>query len=78
MRTGWLEVTEAEDGLVVHDPVQDVEHHLNPSAAAVFDLCDGSRDAQGIAATLAGVYGLGAPPTDQTLVAFEQLEKARR
>jgi hypothetical protein len=73
VRTGWLEVTEAEGGLIVHDPVQDAVHHLNPSAAAVFDLCDGTRDPEAIAADLAGVYGLEAPPTNETRVALEQL-----
>lgn len=36
-----LAIAEADDGLVVHEPVRDVAHHLNPMAAIVFMHCDG-------------------------------------
>jgi hypothetical protein len=61
-----LEVNEADDGLVVYDPAHDVVHHLNMSAAVIFDLCDGSRDPAAIAAALAEAYGLGEPPVEET------------
>src|SRR5471032_299634 len=32
-----------EDGYVAYDPVQDRLHHLNPVAALLTELCDGSR-----------------------------------
>ena len=44
IRADSLEINEAEDGLVVYDPAEDMVHHLNPSAALIFDLCDGTRD----------------------------------
>jgi hypothetical protein len=59
-----LEINEAEDGLVVYDPVHDMVHHLNPSASLIFDLCDGTRDADEIARVVAEAWNLDAPPTD--------------
>ena len=60
-----LEVNEADDGLVVYDPARDTVHHLNPSAAIIFDLCDGSRSPEQIARVLGEVYGLDSPPHEQ-------------
>jgi hypothetical protein len=68
-----LEVNDAEDGLVVYDPSHDVVHHLNPSAAVIFDLCDGTRDPEEIAGVLAEVYGLQTPPVDEILVGLRDL-----
>jgi Coenzyme PQQ synthesis protein D (PqqD) len=68
-----LEVNEADDGLVVCDPQQDMVHHLNPSAALIFDLCDGSRDADMIALVLSEAYGVTEPLRDQTLAALDDL-----
>jgi hypothetical protein len=68
-----LEVNEAEDGLVVYDPARDVVHHLNPSASVIFDLCDGTRDAAAVAATLAEVFGLHPPPTGEAIAGLEDL-----
>jgi PqqD family protein of HPr-rel-A system len=68
-----LEVNEAEDGLVVYDARQDQVHHLNPSAAVIFDLCDGSRSVDEIAAVLADLYGLDAPPVTETQAGLDEL-----
>lgn len=68
-----LEVNEAEDGLVVYDPTADVVHHLNASAAVIFELCDGTRNAEAIARVLAEAYGLPAPPTEEALAGLADL-----
>jgi PqqD family protein of HPr-rel-A system len=72
-----LEINEAEDGLVVYDPVHDMVHHLNPSAALIFDLCDGTRDADAIAAVLAEAWSMEAPPTDQVQAGLEELAELK-
>lgn len=72
-RAEGLEVTEAEDGLVVYDPVHDMVHHLNPSAAVIFDLCDGSRDPQAIAQVMAEAYELSALPLEDTRTGLDDL-----
>jgi hypothetical protein len=68
-----LEVNEADDGLVVYDPVHDMVHHLNPTAAMIFELCDGTRDADAIAVILAEAFALDAPPHDQALAGLAEL-----
>lgn len=68
-----LEVNEADDGLVVYDPAQDQVHHLNPSAAVIFDLCDGVRGANEIAAAVAEVFGLSEPPLADTRSGLDEL-----
>ena len=73
IRSEGLEIDEADDGLVVFDPRTDMVHHLNPSAAVIFDLCDGSRDPDAIAALLAAVYELDVPARDDTLAGLREL-----
>jgi Coenzyme PQQ synthesis protein D (PqqD) len=68
-----LEVNEADDGLVIYDPVRDMVHHLNPSAAIIFDLCDGTRDPEQIAHVLAEAYKLQAPPLEQAITGLRDL-----
>ena len=72
-----LEVNEAEDGLVVYDPQHDMVHHLNPSASLIFDLCDGTRDAEEIARVLAEAWKLQAPPTDEARAGLEELAERK-
>jgi hypothetical protein len=68
-----LEINEADDGLVVYDPTHDQVHHLNPSASMIFDLCDGTRDADAIAEVLAEAYELAAPPRDDAVTGLREL-----
>jgi hypothetical protein len=76
-RAEALEVNEADDGLVVYDPAHDMVHHLNPSAAMIFDLCDGSRDVEAIAQVLAEAYELSAPPRDDTVAGLSDLAERK-
>jgi hypothetical protein len=76
-RADRLEVNEADDGLVVYDPTHDKVHHLNPSAAIIFDLCDGTRDAEAIAEILGEAYDLAAPPRDDASAGLEELANRR-
>jgi hypothetical protein len=76
-RAEALEINEAEDGLVIYDPSQDTVHHLNPSASMIFDLCDGTRDAETIARTLAEAYGLDAPPTAEAFAGLADLAERK-
>lgn len=72
-RAEALEINEAEDGLVVYDPARDMVHHLNPSAAMIFDLCDGTRDIEAIANVLAEAYQLAEPPRQDTVAGLRDL-----
>ena len=53
-----LEVHEAQDGLVVFNPETDCVHHLNGTAAVVFELCDGSRETADLPALVAELFSL--------------------
>jgi hypothetical protein len=77
IRRDGLEIDEAEDGLIVFDPREDMVHHLNPSAAIIFDLCDGSRDLDTIAALLGEIYELGTPPREDALVGLHGLAERK-
>lgn len=62
-RIQGLDRNEIEDGYFVSDVARGKVHFLNPTAAAVFELCDGAHDADAIASALATAFGLTAPPT---------------
>ena len=72
-----LEVNEAEDGLVVFDPETDTVHHLNASASLIFELCDGSRDADAIATVVGDAYALPSPPRDEVLAGLADLAERK-
>jgi hypothetical protein len=69
-RTSWLDarpepkaglVVQPVDGeVVIYDPEADALHHLEPTAAAVWTLLNGSRSVRAVAADLADVYGAAA------------------
>jgi PqqD family protein of HPr-rel-A system len=59
-----LDVNAVDDGLVIYDPDQDRVHYLNNTAAAIFTLCDGERDAVAIAAAITALFGDGAVSPD--------------
>jgi hypothetical protein len=75
IRRDGLEIDEAEDGLIIFDPREDMVHHLNPTAAIIFDLCDGSRDLDTIAALLAEIYELTTPPLEDALAGLRSLSE---
>jgi hypothetical protein len=57
-----LEVSEVDDGLVVYQSQPECVHHLNNTAAIVFELCDGVNTVPEISGQLAGAFGLAGVP----------------
>ncbi|SRR6266705_1052011 len=53
-----LDVVELDDELVLYDPVRDDVHYLNPAAAIVFQLCDGSATVREVAGEIAQPLGI--------------------
>ena len=53
-----LEEYEVEDEITLFDPHQNQVHILNPTAAVVWRLSDGTQEVAEIASQLAGLYGL--------------------
>jgi PqqD family protein of HPr-rel-A system len=61
-----LEITPTPDGCVVYDAAREKVHYLNPTAAVVYELCDGARSLRAICAFLAQAYGLDQQPVEAT------------
>lgn len=76
-RVDGLEINEADDGLVIYDPGQDLVHHLNHTASIVFDLCDGTRDPAEITRIVAEAYSLDTPPTSDVIAGLRDLGERR-
>lgn len=62
----------AEDGFIIHEEPQDRVHYLNPTAAAVLQLCDGATSEGEIAHLLQEYFGLPEPPLDEVARVLEQ------
>ena len=64
-RTSGVEVNDVAGGAVLH--LEDPERvlHLNSTAAMTFELCDGVRTVETIAATIGDAFSLPSTPTRQ-------------
>jgi hypothetical protein len=49
------------DGLILYNHDWSLVHHLNPSAAIVWQLCDGKASVSQLATEIAEEYGLKSP-----------------
>lgn len=73
VRVDGVEIEEAGDGFIVYDGQKDRVHYLNHTAALVFELANGTLDANGIANWIAQVYSLETPPVDDIEVVIKEL-----
>jgi hypothetical protein len=62
VRAEGLEIHEVDDGLLVYQAQPECVHHLNNTAAVVFELCDGQNTVPEISEQLAQVFGLARTP----------------
>lgn len=60
-----LDFSEVLDGYLVYQAERDRLHYLNPTAAAILQMCDGSLPAADLAALLAAGFRLPAVPRDE-------------
>ena len=73
-RSQGLVVEHLADETLIYDLERDEAHHLNPTAAAVFALCDGQTPAEALATKAA--ERLGQPMSAQTVgEALDQLAR---
>ena len=70
-----LDVNETDDGLIIYQESTDRVHHLNPTAAVVFELCDGTRSVEEITRLVAETFGLGDAPAVETKACLEDLAR---
>jgi hypothetical protein len=69
-----LEVTHVPDGYVIYDEEQGRVHYLNPTAAIIYEVCDGSKTVDDIRAFVRDAYGLGEEPSLEEF--FQSLESS--
>ncbi len=60
-----LEITHMPDGWVIYQHETDRVHFLNPTAALVFELCNGRHTRAEMAKILSDAYQLPAPAADE-------------
>lgn len=68
-----LQVTEAEDGLIVFDPVHERVHHLNGAAALILELCNGEHPADEIEDLVATTFTHGSVTEAEVRACLEVL-----
>ena len=68
-----LDMHEVDDGLVVYHADTDRVHYLNPTAAVVLSLADGTRTADELAELVQAAWELDAPPLDDVRECVTQL-----
>jgi FkbM family methyltransferase len=71
--TASLQVTEREDGLIVSEAGQGRTHHLNETAALVFELCTGKNTIERIVEVVQQAYELAEPPSDDVKECLDHL-----
>jgi hypothetical protein len=68
-----LEKTEVPDGFVIFRAATEKVHYLNPTAAIVFELCDGTKTLGEIAEFLRQAYKLPESPLAEVITCTQSL-----
>jgi Coenzyme PQQ synthesis protein D (PqqD) len=72
-RAEGIELEQAAEGFMAHQPEHGRVHYLNHTAAIIFELCDGQTTEEAIAHTLQELYELGDPPLAEVRTCLESL-----
>jgi hypothetical protein len=72
-RQKGVEVSEVTDGFLIYQPERDRVHYLNPIAALILEICDGSMRAEEIPAFLAASFSLAEPPREEVAACLAKL-----
>ena len=70
-----IDVVEVTDGFVVYHPARDRVHFINPTAAVVLELCDGSKTDAEITDLVQRCYALPDPPEREVAGCVAQLRE---
>jgi hypothetical protein len=73
LQADGLEITHAPDGWVIYHHETDLAHFLNPTAALVFELCNGRHTVAEMADIVSAAYDLSAPATDDVRTCVSRL-----
>jgi hypothetical protein len=72
-RAEGIGLSEVTDGFLVYQPARDRVHYLNPTAAFLLEVCDGSLCAEELPPFLAASFSLIAPPRDEVAACLLKL-----
>ena len=72
-RVEGLEIYDDDEGWVVFDGAHNRVHHLNASAVAVLELCDGELTVAQMAKLVGRAFGAVDPPTDDVVACVAAL-----
>ena len=64
---------ETADGMVVYQKDREKVHYLNPTAAMVYELCDGRQTVKSMTAFLQSAFDLPEPPASEVRECLENL-----
>ena len=73
-RIEGLDIDEADEGYIIYEPDKDRVHYLNPTAAAILELCNGTNSSAVIAELLQQAYHLAEPPTESVQQLLTQMK----
>jgi hypothetical protein len=72
-RAPGVELSEVTDGFLVYQPDRDRVHYLNPTAALLLEICDGSLPAADLPPFLAAAFSLPEPPREEVAACLARL-----
>jgi Coenzyme PQQ synthesis protein D (PqqD) len=72
-RIEGLEIYDTDDGWVVYDGAHNRVHHLNASAVAVLELCDGNLTVAKMAKLIGRAFGVADAPVDDVVACVAAL-----
>jgi hypothetical protein len=61
-RVGGLDISEVDDGFIVHQPERNRVHYLNHTTVVILELCTGRHTAAEITELVRRAYHLPEPP----------------
>jgi hypothetical protein len=70
-----LDIHEVPDGYIVYQSERDQVHFLNPTAAVIFEFCNGKHETDDIVALVAKAFELGPAAHDEIRAGIESLIK---
>ena len=69
-----LDIEQTEDGYVIYEPDKDRVHYLNPTAALILELCNGTNSTSAITELVQEAYSLPEAPTQAVEDAITQMK----
>jgi len=69
-----LDLSPADDGYIIYQPLSDRVHFLNPTAVLILELCNGENSPEQIVDLVKQAYGLPDAPVKDVHEALKQFK----